>query len=117
MPPSVPSTVATEQIGNDCCVIGYVLRAQLGAAPLWTPQGVSVAPASLPLSHRLLIAIDDWSAFYDDIGGEFTDDDVVDEFVGQGFKLAYALRRELKGHDVWFGHPLTDDLIKIDRKK
>jgi len=94
---------------------GYalVLRAEVGRAPLWTLDGMNVAPHSLPLSDRLLVALHDWRDFFDDVGGAVSDADVVEEFVGQGFKIAHALRRELKGSTVWYAHPVTGEAERI----
>lgn len=94
-----------------------VVRAEVGAFPLWTPAGENVVPDSLPLSPRLLLALQDWTDFFDDVGGAMSDGDVVDEFVGQGFKLAYAIRRELKGSEVWFVHPVTDEAVVVEHRR
>ena len=64
----------------------------------------------------MLIALEDWTVFFDDVGGAMSDRDVIDEFVGQGFKLAHAIRRELKGSTVWLDHPVTDDRTLIERR-
>ena len=44
-----------------------------------------------------------------------SDRDVVDEFVGQGFKIAHAIRRELKGSTIWLDHPDTEERTLIER--
>lgn len=93
-----------------------VLRAEVGAFPLWTVDGDNVVPDSLPLSPRVLIALEDWTAFFDDVGGAMSDRDVIDEFVGQGFKLAHAIRRELTGSTIWLSHPVTDEYTLIERR-
>ena len=92
-----------------------VLRAEVGAFPLWTPEGENVVPDSLPLSQRVLVALQDWTDFFDDVGGAMSDRDVIDEFVGQGYKIAHAIRRELKGSTIWLVHPVTDEQILIER--
>ena len=93
-----------------------VLRAEVGAFPLWTPAGDNVVPDSLPLSPRLLLALRDWTDFFDDVGGAMSDRDVIDEFVGQGYKIAHATRRELKGWTVWLDHPVTEERVLIERR-
>jgi len=97
---------------------GYalVLRAEVGCAPLWTLDGTNVAPDSLPLSDRLLVALHDWRDFFNDVGGAMSDADIVEEFVGQGFKIAHVLRRELKGSTVWYSHPVTGETERIVRR-
>jgi len=97
-------------------VIALVVLAQVAAFPLWTTDGENVVPDSLPLSPRVLIALQDWADFYDDVGGAMSDPDVVDEFVGQGFKIAHAIRRELKGSTVWLEHPVTGERTLIERR-
>lgn len=96
-------------------MVDLVLRAEVGAFPLWTPEGENVVPDSLPLSQRLLLALQDWTDFFDDVGGAMSDRDVIDEFVGQGYKIAHAIRRELKGSTIWLVHPVTDEQILIER--
>jgi len=96
-------------------VIALVLHAQVGAFPLWSTDGQNVVPDSLPLSPRVLMALQDWADFFDDVGGAMSDYDVVDEFVGQGFKIAHAIRRELKGSTIWFEHPITGERTNIER--
>ena len=96
-------------------MIDLVLRAEVSAFPLWTPEGENVVPDSLPLSQRLLLALQDWTDFFDDVGGAMSDRDVIDEFVGQGYKIAHAIRRELKGSTIWLVHPVTDEQILIER--
>jgi hypothetical protein len=91
-----------------------VVRAELGAFPLWTPAGENIVPNSLPLSSRVLLALEDWTDFFDDVGGAMSDPDVISEFVGQGFKIAHAIRRELKGSTVWLHDPLTGERARID---
>ena len=94
-----------------------VVRAELTGTGLWTQDGVSIAVGDLPLSDRLICVLDDWMAFYDDLGGELSDDDVRQEFVGQGYKIAYAIRRELKGSTVWLTPPNSDELIAVDYRR
>ena len=94
----------------------FVLRAEVAAFPLWTDDGDNVIPDSLPLSPRLLAALADWAGFFDDVGGEVSDREVLDEFVGQGFKIAHALRRELKGTRIWFEHPVTGERVLIEHR-
>ena len=96
-------------------MIDLVLRAEVGAFPLWTVDGDNVVPDSLPLSPRVLVALEDWTAFFDDVGGAMSDRDVIDEFVGQGFKIAHVIRRELKGSTIWLDHPVTDERMLIER--
>jgi hypothetical protein len=93
-----------------------VVRAEVGAFPLWSPSGGNIVPDSLPLSARLLVALEDWTVFWDDVGGAISDGEVLEEFVGQGFKIAHTLRRELKGSTVWLQHPKTDELVEIERR-
>ena len=95
----------------------YLLRATVRETPIWTADGRALDPRSLLLSERLLIALADWAAFYDDVGGEIGDADIVDEFVSQGFKIAHAMRRELKGHTVRFEHPVTGERIRIELRR
>ncbi len=95
--------------------IELILEAEVGAFPLWTPDGDNVVPDSLPLSPRVLIALEDWTAFYDDVGGAMSDRDVVAEFIGQGYKIAHAIRRELKGSTVWLADPVTGERVLIER--
>ena len=101
--------------GYSSGMVEIVIRAQVGAFPLWTPEGENVIPDSLPLSPRVLIALQDWTDFFDDVGGAMSDRDVVDEFVGQGFKIAHAIRRELKGSTIWLDHPDTEERTLIER--
>ncbi len=96
-------------------MVDLVLRAEVGAFPLWTVDGDNVVPDSLPLSPRVLVALEDWTAFFDDVGGAMSDRDVIDEFVGQGFKIAHVIRRELKGSTIWLDHPVTDERMLIER--
>lgn len=91
----------------------YVIRAEVGAFPVWTADGDNVVPDSLPLSQRLLSAMQDWSSFFDDVGGAISDGDVLEEFVSQGFKIAHAMRRELKGTSVYLDHPITAERTEI----
>ncbi len=90
-----------------------VVRARVGAWPISTAGGQAIERTALPLSARLIAALDDWAQFYDDVGGEITDVDIAHEFVGQGFKIAHALRRELKGSTVHLEHPVTGELAPI----
>jgi len=96
--------------------VELIVRAEVGAFPLWTPDGRNVVPDSLPLSPRVLIALQDWTDFFDDVGGAMSDPEIVDEFVGQGYKIAHAIRRELKGSTVWLKHPVTDERVLIERR-
>jgi hypothetical protein len=89
----------------------------MGEWPVVTSDGAVLARDGLPLSDRLLRAIDDWASFFDDVGGEITDVDVAHEFVGQGFKIAHALRRELKGSTVHLEHPVTGELAPIELRR
>lgn len=91
-----------------------VLRAEVGCSPLVESSGDFVVPKTLPLSSRVLVALQDWSDFFDDVNGTMNDQDVLDEFVGQGFKLAHGIRRELKGSTVWFEHPVTGERSLIE---
>lgn len=93
-----------------------VLRAEVGAFPIWTVDGDNVVPDSLPLSRRLLHALEDWTAFFDDVGGAMSDREIVDEFVGQGYKIGHVMRRELKGSTIWFDHPVSAERVLIERK-
>ncbi len=94
-----------------------IVRAEVGAFPLWTTDGENVVPNSLPLSPRLLLALEDWTDFFDDVGGAMSDSEIVEEFVGQGFKIAHAIRRELKGSTIWLQHPLTDERVVIENRR
>ena len=96
--------------------VELIVRAEVGAFPLWTPDGRNVVPDSLPLSPRVLIALQDWTDFFDDVGGAMSDPEIVDEFVGQGYKIAHAIRRELKGSTVWLEHPVTGERAPIERR-
>ena len=96
-------------------MVELVLRAEVGAFPLWTVDGHNVVPDSLPFSPRLLMALEDWTTFYDDVGGAMSDPEIVEEFVGQGFKIAHVIRRELKGSTVWLDHPVTEERTLIER--
>ncbi|NNC81843.1 MAG: hypothetical protein HKN94_17005 [Acidimicrobiales bacterium] len=91
----------------------YVVRAEVGAFPVWTVGGDNVVPDSLPLSQRVLTAMQDWTSFFDDVGGAISDPEVLDEFVSQGFKIAHAMRRELKGATVHLDHPVTAERTEI----
>lgn len=91
----------------------FVLRAETGAHPIWDEQNRSVPPDSLPLSPRLLVAIADWVAFWEEVGGAINDADILDEFVSQGFKIAHGMRRELKGTTIYFEHPTTGERTEI----
>ncbi len=90
-----------------------IVRAEVDTSGLWGPDGDSVAPGSLRLSQRVLTALDDWTTFWNDVGGEISDSEVMDEFIGQGFKIAHGIRRELKGSSVWFDHPKTGERVEI----
>ncbi len=94
-----------------------IVRAEVGAFPLWTNDGENIVPNSLPLSPRVLVALEDWTAFFDDVGGAMSDPEILDEFVGQGFKIAHAIRRELKGSTVWIQHPVSDERTPIEHKR
>jgi len=108
--------IVNDADGYSSWMVEIVVRAEVGAFPLWIPEGENVIPNSLPLSPRVLIALQDWADFYDDVGGAMSDRDVVGEFVGQGFKIAHAIRRELKGSTVWFDHPDTGERTLIERR-
>lgn len=97
-------------------MVELVLRAEVGAFPLWTVDGDNVVPDSLPLSPRLLMALEDWTVFFDDVGGAMSDPEIVEEFVGQGFKIAHVIRRELKGSTVWLDHPVTEERTLIEHR-
>lgn len=97
-------------------MVEVIVRAEVGAFPLWTPEGDNIVPDSLPLSARLLVALEDWTMFWDDVGGAMSDPEILEEFVGQGYKIAHVLRRELKGSTVWLQHPVSDELVEIDRR-
>ncbi len=97
-------------------MVEVVVSAEVGYFPLWTPDGDNIVPDSLPLSPRVLIALQDWTDFFDDVGGAMSDPDIVDEFIGQGFKIAHAIRRELKGSTVWLDHPVTGERSVIERR-
>lgn len=94
-----------------------MVRAELGSTGLWTPDGVSIDIDELPLSVRLVDTVVDWMAFFDDVGGELSDRDIREEFVGQGYKIAHALRRELKGSQIWFSPPHEEDLVAIELRR
>ena len=94
-----------------------IVRAEIGRWPIVTARGEAVERTALPLSVRLVEALDDWARFFDDVGGEITDVDVAHEFVGQGFKIAHALRRELKGSTVHLEHPVTGELAPIELRR
>lgn len=94
----------------------YVLSATIGAGPLWDRDGNEVSPDELSLSERLCVAIDDWRQFYDDVSGDLSDTDLADEFVSQGFKIAFRMRSELKGRLVSYRHPVDHHVIEIDPK-
>ncbi len=112
---SVTLATATTSLAKSK-LVELVLHAAVGAFPLWTAEGENVVPDSLPLSPRLLEALEDWTAFYDDVGGAMSDADVIDEFVGQGYKIAHAIRRELKGSTIWLSHPVTEERTRIERR-
>lgn len=97
-------------------MVELVVRAEVGAFPLWTPVGENVVPDSLPLSPRVLLALQDWTDFFDDVGGAMSDTDVIEEFVGQGYKIAHVIRRELKGSTIWLDHPVTEERVLIERR-
>lgn len=91
----------------------YLLHAVNGSGPIWDSNGLPVDVGDLPLSDRLLVAIEDWREFFDEVDGEL-DAPELDEFVGQGFKIAHRMRSELKGRDVAFRHPGSGQVIEID---
>lgn len=93
----------------------YWLKAEIGAGPIWNELG-EVDPESLPLSDRLLVALADWTAYFGEVSGHLGEPDTAGEFVGQGFKIAHGLKRELKGRKVFYAHPLTGEEIPITRK-
>lgn len=94
----------------------YVLHAVVGCGSIWDHESAPVDPHDLPLSERLLVAIEDWRDFYDEIAGDLSDLD-LDEFVGQGFKIAHRMRSELKGRDVSYRHPATGEVIAIESRR
>ena len=91
----------------------YVLRAVVGEWAVRDELGLALERDLLPLSERLVVAICDWCEFFDEIGGDLSDSVVTHEFLGQGYKIAYGLRRELKGRTIHFSHPVTGELIEI----
>ena len=97
--------------------LDLVVRARVAEWPIATAAGEALTRDALPLSNRLMRTIDDWAGFFDDVGGEITDVDVAHEFVGQGFKIAHALRRELKGSVVHLEHPVTGELAPIELRR
>ncbi len=105
------------QMADESSARELILRAEVGAFPLWTPHGDNIVPDSLPLSQRVLTAMEDWTIFWDDVGGAISDPEIMEEFVGQGFKIAHATRRELKGRTVWFQHPVTDERHEIELRR
>lgn len=103
----------TSACGVDVSKETWILRAVVGEPPIWSVDGTAASPASLPLSQRLLSAIDDWKNFFDEIDGDLSPTEVAEEFVGQGFKIAHAMRRELKGRLIYFSQPVSGELLKI----
>lgn len=96
----------------------YALRATVGESPVRDADDVGVDPSTLPLSDRLLLALNDWAEFYTEANGQLgADPEVIEEFVGQGFKLAHRLRSELKGRTIYLVHPATHELIKVDARR
>ncbi len=96
--------------------LDLVVRPRVGEWPICRDRQ-AIARDELPLSDRLIRTIEDWAAFFDDVGGEITDVDVAHEFVGQGFKIAHALRRELKGSTVHLEHPVTGEMVPIELRR
>lgn len=84
------------------------------------PQGIgdarNVDPEMVGLTDRLVDALTDWAAFFDEVGGDLADAEVAEEFVGQGYKIAHKLRGELKGSTVHLMHPVTGERIEIVRR-
>lgn len=95
----------------------YLLDARVGSSPIWDKAGNEVSSDELPLSDRLCIAIDDWREFFDATVGNLSDPDMADEFVSQGFKIAFRMRSELKGRVVTYRHPIDGQIIEVDPKK
>ena len=91
----------------------YSLRAEVNTWPVVDHVGTPVDPESLPLSDRLVLALTDWSEFYTELDGDLSDPEVAEEFVGQGYKIAHALRRELKGRAIYLTQPVTGEQVKI----
>lgn len=91
----------------------WTLRANVGQPPVLSADGAWVEPDELPLSPRLLDAIADWRCFFDEVSGDLSSPEVAEEFVGQGYKIAHAMRRELKGRTIYFCQPVTKELVKI----
>jgi hypothetical protein len=94
-----------------------VLRAQLGDGPIRTSAGDPVTAEQLELSERLRVALADWSEFFQEVDGVLDTPDIADAFVSQAYKLATALRRELKGSDVWLWHPVAEELIEVELRR
>ena len=59
--------------------------------------------------------MNDWQSFFDEVGGDLSDPEVADEFVGQGFKIAHRIRAEKKASSVHLEHPVTGDIVEIIR--
>lgn len=113
----ITASLEPDDHARDTGSVEVIVRAEVGAFPLWTPSGVNIVPNSLPLSSRVLVALEDWTDFFDDVGGAMSDPEIVEEFVGQGFKIAHAIRRELKGSCVWIQHPVTDERFEIELRR
>lgn len=91
----------------------FCLRADLGTGPICDDAGNEVDLQHLPLSQRLVLALTDWSEFFGEVEGDLSDPDIAAEFVGQGYKLAHALRRELKGRSIYYLEPVTGERLPI----
>lgn len=98
-------------------VYSYWIRATVGQSPIWDASAKNVDPSDLPLSPRLVIALQDWARFFDDRDGDLADPEVAEEFVNQGFKLAYAMRRELKGSSITLSHPVSGEPCEIHLRR
>ncbi len=94
-----------------------IVRAELKSTGLWSSDDEPIVVSALGLSDRLALALDDWTAFYDEMSGDLADPDMLAEFVGQGFKIAHGIRRELKGSEVWFARPDTGELAAIELRR
>jgi len=94
----------------------FVLRAEVGSTCLWMADGSEREPSAAGLTDRLVDALHDWAAFFDEVGGVLEGADVTHEFVSQGYKVAHKLRGELKGSRVHFVHPESGESEEIVRR-
>jgi len=94
----------------------FILRAEVGTTGLWMPDGSACEPSDVGLTDRLLDALADWAQFFDEVNGTLEDEEVMHEFVSQGYKVAHKLRGELKGSRVRFVHPETGETEEIVRR-